>query len=280
MEIKYYETPGAFLEDNRDFLREREAACQLNIGNAAAHREEPRGPGLLFGRCEEAGRPVLLFGNTLPWNLCLNAISGDPAALSAAVLLAEALRAKGIPLRGVTGQERVCRAFFAAAGRQPVLRTAMDILVLERVTEPAAVPGTPRPAGEADLPLVLDWARAFHLEAMGEVMDEAALARTEGRTRAGNVYLWIDRAGAPAAMAAIGRELPHGAAVNMVYTSPAQRGKGFCQNLVGALCADRLSQGDQYLTLFVDRANPISNRAYEKIGFRFLEDCADYQWEG
>ena len=66
MNIVTYATPGAFLADNQAYLRDHEVEAQLNLGNAVAHREEPCGPELLFGKVEEQGRAVLLFGALEP----------------------------------------------------------------------------------------------------------------------------------------------------------------------------------------------------------------------
>ena len=82
MGLRLYDTPAGFLAENESFLREYEAACQLNLGNAENRRDEPCHPGLLFGRYEEQGQALLLFGNLLPWNLCLNALPGDPRAVA------------------------------------------------------------------------------------------------------------------------------------------------------------------------------------------------------
>lgn len=37
------------------------------------------------------------------------------------------------------------------------------------------------------------------------------------------------------------------------------------------------ASGKSYVTLFVDKKNPISNRVYRKIGFDVLEDAGDYR---
>ena len=92
MVCKLYGKPGEFLEENRDFLLENEALVQLNLGNAQTHREEGCHPGLLFGRYEEEGRMCLLFGNTAPWNICLNAPQGMEKSMEAAGELARYLR--------------------------------------------------------------------------------------------------------------------------------------------------------------------------------------------
>lgn len=44
-----------------------------------------------------------------------------------------------------------------------------------------------------------------------------------------------------------------------------------------AFCRDLLASGKAYVTLFVDKKNPISNRVYRKIGFDVLEDASDYR---
>lgn len=281
MEIKLYSTPGEFLEENRAFMQEYEPLAQLNIGNAAAHRNEPCRPNLLFGCCAEDGRNVLLFGNTLPWNLCLNAIPGDVSARSAAVLLAEYLRREKVELHGVMAGKSLCDAFTFAYGGRFQLHTAMDIMVLTEVTEPPAVSGSVRKAALSDLDTVTDWACAFRREALREEPDrEELLEAFRGFVEHGTLYVLESKDGELLSMAAAaGRALPHGCGVSWVYTPPEQRGKGYCQNTVAALCQDQLKSGADYMTLFVDKTNPWSNQAYAKIGFRVLEDSCDYRLE-
>ena len=38
----------------------------------------------------------------------------------------------------------------------------------------------------------------------------------------------------------------------------------------------QLATGYEYLGLFVDRANPISNHTYKKVGYVILEDSIEY----
>lgn len=278
MKIKLYSTPGEFLEENREFLLEYEAAAQLNLGNAQAHWEEACRPDLLFGRCEEDGRGVLLFGNTLPWNICLNAIPGDPAALAAAVLLAEYLLAGKTPVNGVTASKALCGAFCSAYGGAFTLRSAMNILVLKELTEPLAAPGKVRKATMNDLELLAEWDQAFHREAVHE---EHSLEEMWEHAKAyiqKNGYLWENPDGQPVSVAyEANRRLTHGVSITGVFTPPEHRGKGYCQNTVAAACREALKKGYDYCTLFVNQRNPVSNRAYQKIGFQILEDAYGYR---
>lgn len=277
MQIKCYDTPGDFLRDNRAFLERFEAVSQLNLGNAQARRDEPCTPELLFGRCEQDGEGVLLFGNTLPWNLCLNAIPGDPAALSAAVLLADYLRKERIKIQGVNASKTLCNAFFSAYGGSYRVRAGMDIMVLKELIEPPVVSAAVRKAVPGDLETVTDWACAFHAEALREELEPGKTReKFSGMIQNGQVYLMETKDGTPVSMAAAAnRALPHGVGISWVYTPPEHRGRGYCQNTVAALCREKLREGYDYCTLFVDKANPISNRVYEKIGFQIVEDNFD-----
>ena len=277
MNIKLYKTPGEFLEDNRAFLQDHEAACQLNLGNANANLNEPCHPGLLFGRCEEDGRSVLLFGNTLPWNLCLNAIPGDVASLSAAVLLAEYLLRENIEITGINASKTLCNAFFSAYNRPYRVRAAMDIMVQRKLIEPPAVSGKVRKAALSDLETAANWACAFQKEALHEDADPDEMREKFRDTiQERKVYLMETPDGTLVSMAAAtSRSMPHGVGISWVYTPPEYRSKGYCQNTVAAICREKLSAGCDYCTLFVDKTNPISNRVYQKIGFEIIEDNYD-----
>ncbi len=278
MAIKLYPAPRDFLADNQEFLEKYEVQSQLNRGNAAAHQDEPCSPGLLFGRVELDGAPVLLFGNTLPWNLCLNAapdVSGTDEAIAE---LAAYLRDNSIEIAGVTARETLCRAFMEAYGGQFRLRSTLDIMVLETLIEPPPCPGTVCKAGMSDLDLIVDWKCAILREAVNEEpVPEQVRETTVDQLERSVVWLMRDERGEPVSMANSGRMLEHGACVSGVYTPPQHRGHGYCQNTVASLCRELLSSGKSYVTLFVDKKNPISNRVYRKIGFEILEDSSEYK---
>lgn len=277
--LKLYPTPGDFLRDNAAFLERYEAATQLSQGNAMGHADEPCAPGLLFGRYEAEGEPILLFGNTRPWNICLNA-SHEHAdmSLEAVKMLAAHLKENSIEISGVTASESLCQAFMEAYGGGFQLRSAMDIMVLDELIEPRPCDGAVRKAAETDLDTVVDWMCRFHLEALNETPDDAGIhERYSGRISAGDIWMLEAPDGTPAAMAGIARKLAHGVSVNAVYTLPEYRGRAYAQNVVAQICREKLNEGNRYCTLFVDKKNPLSNRAYKKIGFKILEDCSEYK---
>lgn len=280
MKLKLYNTPGDFLTDNAGFLHDFEATTQLSIGNAAAHKNKACHPDLLFGRFEQDGNASLLFSHTAPFHLLLHAIPGDPAALSATVLLAEYLLKEQIKIRGVNASKPLCNAFFSAYCKPYRVRFGMDIMVLRELIEPPIVPGKARPATEADLPLVTQWHQAFYREALNEEPPEDEPQRVRTFYEKQGLYVFETPEGELVSTAhTSSRELPHGVSVSGVYTPPEYRGSGYCQNTVAALCRESFKKGADYVTLFVDKKNPFSNHVYAKLGFEILEEIFDCRLE-
>lgn len=274
---KLYGKPGEFLEENQDFLLENEALVQLNLGNAQAHREEACHPGLLFGRYEENGEMCLLFGSTAPWNICLNAPQEAAASMQAVKELARYLREENIEIAGVTARKDLADAFMQAYGGAFKLWSSMDVMVLREVTAPPSVPGQLRKATLSDQDFVLRGVCGFMKDIHNEDTQPADhKERWLPRLEAGQIYLW-EAEGEAVSMAGTIRPLEHGEPINAVYTPPEHRGKGYCQNTVAAICQEKLNEGKEYCTLFVDKKNPISNRVYQKIGFEIIEDCYEYK---
>ena len=73
-------------------------------------------------------------------------------------------------------------------------------------------------------------------------------------------------------MAAWAGPTPNGVRVNFVYTPPGFRCRGYGSTLVASLSRHLLNSGRKFCCLFTDRANPTSNRIYQRIGYRFVSD--------
>jgi predicted GNAT family acetyltransferase len=118
--------------------------------------------------------------------------------------------------------------------------------------------------------VVIEWVAAF-MEHAGEQGDAAALARD--RIGRGLLYLW--EADGPVSMAAWTGKTPNGVRVNLVYTPPALRGKGYATACVTGL-STLLLQHNRFCCLYTDLANPTSNAIYHRIGYRPVCDAAVY----
>jgi GNAT superfamily N-acetyltransferase len=142
---------------------------------------------------------------------------------------------------------------------------------LDEVVPPAPAVGAPGPADEPDGPLVVDWTRRFHADVddPGQPPPDGVVLR---RVAAGQFWLWrVD--GEPVAMAALTPPAYGFVRVNLVYTPPRQRRRGYASALVAHLAQRVLDAGDTP-TLFTDLANPTSNKIYRAIGFRLVDETA------
>jgi hypothetical protein len=229
VKILQYSTPGDYLEENRDYLRFHEAEAQLNLTNALAHREEPCGPGLRFGKVVDQGTTLLLFGHMNSWNLCLDDVIHSPLAPQAAEELARLLKQEAWPVLGVNGREHLCRAFLNAWGGPYHLRIAMDTMVLRSLRMPASKAGQLRLASSGDQELLTQWIAAFNLEAAGREMPlSIAREKFQQRLEKGTLYVWETPEGSVVFMATVARSLLHGKCISSVYTAPNFRGQGYC----------------------------------------------------
>ena len=201
------------------------------------------------------------------------ASGGDPGAAG------EPLAA----LPGVLGPSALALDFAArwrAAGGPPFQRTtAMRIYQLDAVTPVPDVPGALRPATAADADLVAAWLAAFQRD-IGGLADPAGAAREAARSiAAGGVHLWqLAPSGAPVSMANATGATPNGIRINMVYTPPESRRRGYASAAVAALSQAMLDAGRRHCFLFTDLGNPTTNRIYQTIGYRPVADADSYRF--
>lgn len=266
-----------FLDRYKPILLAHEVVYQLIISNALRTAETPCAPDCFFGTVtDDDDRPLLLFGHTAPWRLLVHSLDST-ATDEATALLAAFVVEKQIEIAGILASEAICAAFLACDTTHTYRRgLCMDIMELRQVNEIALAPGRLRQAAtEEDLKLITQWNVAFNEEATGHTLDyDEALEKN--RQRLSIFYLYENPDGQICAMAGINRELTLGCAAALVYTAPEERGKGYCSSLMYELSKLQLAKGREYVGLFVDQTNPISNHTYKKVGYRILEDSIEY----
>ena len=149
----------------------------------------------------------------------------------------------------------------------------------------AVIPPNPQAPGELRLAdpnesdLLTEWLMAFDLDAFGMQVRtaEAAYEFIEVRIQDGDVYVWHD--GAPVSMVMSSRPTRQGITVNMVYTPPELRRRGYASASVAALSQLLLEKGYDFCTLFTDAANPTSNKIYQDIGYRMVSEFDKFSFK-
>jgi len=196
-------------------------------------------------------------------------------APDAAEKVAEALADRAIDVPGASGGVEPARAFCLAwhrlTGRTWEQASAARLYVLDALKPPGDVPGERRTAGPADVDLVATWADAFVAESDGYWPASSQREVVARRIDAGEVSLWtVD--GEAVSMAATSPVVGGVARVNLVFTPPARRGRGYGSAASAAVTRRALEDGAHTCMLYADVANPTSNEIYRRIGYREFAD--------
>lgn len=204
----------------------------------------------------------------------------------AARALAGALHRRGEPLGGSNGAspaavviaEETARLVGARVvpGKSTRLWSASDVNV------PPPPPGRLRRATEADAPLVLAWSRAFHHEADAQAGREPDLSAAEHitldgvltRIHEGAEWLWESPSGEVVHLTGCGLPAFGVSRIGPVFTPREHRGSGVASHVVGELTRRGLAAGHR-MCLFTDLDNPVSNRIYERLGYRPVTEMVE-----
>lgn len=268
-----------FLDKAGDFLRSRPALHTVQLTVAEALRA--RGPhvygagsprfGVLCG-ADGLVRATLLHTPPRPLNL-------TPLDPPDAAALADHLADTGHQVPGVRA-ERETAAAFAAAWRQRTGATAEQterqrLYRLAELTPPASTPpGRARVADAADRELLARWYVEFAADTGGQGGQDPG-RWADARLAHGGATVWETPEGTPVSLAG---NLPESAGqirVAPVYTPAALRGRGYA-GAVTAEVSRRAAETGAEVLLFTDLANPVSNRLYQRLGYRAVADFAGW----
>ncbi|WP_162788553.1 GNAT family N-acetyltransferase [Amycolatopsis albispora] len=208
-------------------------------------------------------------------------VSGLPA--DAAQLVADALA--GVRLPGASGPEPEVEAFGRAwsanIGITPAYGFRQRVYELGTLVEPQGVRGEFRQADEGDTDLLLRWRAEFLAEAVTYVPPEREPEKVlADQMAAGNVFgLWcVD--GEPVSMAFSRVPEADMTRIGFVYTPPEQRGHGYAAAVTAGITRRAQQAGIKHITLFTDDANPVSNRIYQRLGYRFVDSYLEVKFAG
>lgn len=153
---------------------------------------------------------------------------------------------------------------------------AMPQRILSLTSAPTfpGVAGFGRLARPDEVELYADWLIGFCIDGkVPEGPPERGEVIARGLDRP--IFFW-EVNGKPVAMAARTRDTRDGTNISFVYTPRELRGRGYAGSVTAHVCQDIFASGKKLAFLYTDARNPFSNRAYEKIGFRF--HCEASHW--
>ncbi|MGW5303920.1 GNAT family N-acetyltransferase [Streptomyces griseoluteus] len=268
-----------FLRAADDFLCSRPALHTVTLTVADGLRTS--GPSVYgtgpprFGVLRDGGgavRATLL--HTPPRPVQLTPV--DPAAAAA---LADRLAEAGHQVPGLWAERETAAAFAAAWQRRTGVTAEQSerqrlYRLAELVPPERTPPGRARVADASDRDLLARWYVEFAADTGGQPGQDP-VQWADSRLAHGGATLWETPDGTPVSLAG---HLPESAGqirVAPVYTPAALRGRGYAGAVTAEVSGRAAATGAEVL-LFTDLANPVSNRLYQRLGYRPVADFATW----
>lgn len=191
--------------------------------------------------------------------------------------MVDAIAGDAVDLPGVNGDAATAARF---AGRWTerlnvgaVPADGQRIYEVREVRPWRPVAGRLRQAGASDRELLTAWTRGFHAD-IDERGGDAARVVDE-RLPEGVFSIWDDAQ--PMSMLCRSPSVSGVVRVQIVYTPPSLRRRGYGSACVGQASADTLRAGDRCI-LYTDLANAKVNSLYRSLGYRAIAECLRYRF--
>ncbi len=281
MELQICQSNKEFKYLYESYLNQHPQLSQLLSVNIEPATDEPLNPDHIRGAVLEEEEIKLVFLNAMPYNLQLYS---EKLSKEAIIILVDYLAKAKIYINGVQGNKEHSDYFIEAYTKRMnckfKLRLAMDIMRLDRLIIPRLI-GNYLPATTDDLETLINIEINFYHEVIHtQVLPKDIAIKAKKQIENKQIYKLTNSSNQIVSIAMASRKLYHGRAISLVYTYPEYRNLGYSSSLMYHLCLQLFDEGNEYVTLFVDKSNPISNRVYEKIGFYISESNYDYVMEG
>ncbi|UCC20645.1 MAG: GNAT family N-acetyltransferase [Promethearchaeota archaeon] len=283
MEIEFYEDVNKFYNLVSDFLLKKEAENNLLFSILDAIKINPKRYGEenpLLIIIKENDKTKLVSLRTPPYNQIFS-YTEDIKTID---LLTKELLYRNIELPGVLGFKEGAKRFVQLwcehKNLSPKLIRNERIYKLEEVAEETLGNRDFIIATVENQPLILKWAKKFILEALPET-SEAQIKRSMKHLKNDindkRFFLLMENREV-VSMARKAGKTPNGNLVNLVYTPPNLRRRGYATECVAKLSKHLLEDGNKFCFLFTDLMNPVSNSIYQKIGYRPVIDFDEYKF--
>lgn len=278
MKLKHVTDASQDYERAKSFLLENEAYHSLMFGLLDTIIYSPnRFKSQPYVAIVEENEQVLAVAiQTPPRKLLLSQVED----FEAIELIAKDLHSRQAQLPGVMGIAPASKVFAqnwqALTGQSYREGTRERFFQLETVQPIPVVSGHLRQATVADQELLIDWCRAFMEEVSEEPADWEAEVVVERYLGEGSPHFWEDNI--PVSLANFYSATPNGVRINLVYTPPEYRRRGYATACVAALSQALLERGYKYCFLSADLANSTSNHIYQAIGYQPLGNDMLVYW--
>lgn len=285
MEARFYEEVDDFYDIAYPFLLAREAENNLllsilNSLKENIHRYGKEMP-LLFS-LTDLDDVKLIALRTPPHDIIISYVDD---LNSIEVLVEELLKRNENPpgvLSFKEAADKFTELWCEKNSLKPNLFRKERIYKLEKVSKDTLGTKKFSVASKTHQTIVLKWTEEMLKEALIDSTEEDIEQTTnqlkkEFEENKSKIFLLFDNK-EPVSMVREAGRTPNGVFVNLVYTPPSLRRKGYATECVAKLSKQLLEEGNKYCFLFTDLSNPTSNSIYQKIGYRPIIDENHYKF--
>ena len=286
MKVIEYNDVNAFYSEYGQILSENEAVSRLILQDVFSCLEdktclEGKGCiGVVFGSIVDDMSTLLLYCKLPSHCIVLHLVNGERIE-QAVQKLVDYLIEDNYIVNEIRGNNDVCLNFIESYKKNMeftyVQLGGMDIMEIRMVHDMKQADGVQRLASQDDAKLVTDWMIESQLESKSSEMDyEAVLKKAVQYIDEQKVFLF-EKDDIVVSMVIKERKIGNGMLLSYVFTPVEYRGEGYAAANVYYLCKALLEEGCEFCAMLVDKKNPLSVRAYEKIGFELLDDIYVYK---
>lgn len=276
MKVIWHENASSFLELNESKLLVHECENNLVLGLANAASKQPSDfPEAIFCTIEQNGEflHAMRTDNTKAFLIS----KSSPGLVSH---LVKELRSKNEVVNGISAPRECAEKFVELWNKDNKLVMNNELYELKRVIDPIYRGVGIRIANEDDISLATTLLVRFKIDCFGdganveEEMKKIAIRLIKNK----GLYFWLDENKEVVSCAACSRETQNSAIISYVYTPEDKRGNGFGKMVTAALSSELLKNGKTFCSLFADAKNPISNRIYQKIGYKKVGEHSYFEF--
>lgn len=265
MEFRRYDNAEVFRADVLDNLLKNEILNNLAISILTESKARNTSDWLMAAVVDggEVSHAAL---NAKPFNLLL--YEADSHRRDGMELLAKEIKRLSADPPCVFAERGLARRFADAyaSNHAAAPERSMVVMRLDELADYKKAPGYCRELTVRDLYFAPFWERSFGEECRTQVFPiPDIVGRVSSRLGKGTHFVWED--GIPVSQAVHGRSTPCGAVINMVYTPPHYRGRGYATSVVAKLSGLLLDGGKDFCCLFADSGNPVAQEIYRKLGY-------------
>ena len=221
----------------------------------------------------EKNEVALLFLNANPFKLQLFGVNNS---VDCTKELVNYIKDNDIEIKGILGNKEDTDLFINIHGGQfkPVIK--MDIMKLTKLNEIYKEGSLVNPTIN-DFDFIKEGFIQFRKEALNEETDECFVNdKVLSYINSPLFFIYKNHDGIKTSFLNLHKRTIYGVSISMVYTKTEFRGKGYAKQMIYLACKYGLQLAN-YMTLFVDKNNPISNKVYLDNGFKIIRDNLDYE---